>query len=231
MERFPLPIRIAALPSFLGKPEPAVILEIGCNDGSHSREFLKNFPRLHLHCFEPDARPLGRFSSNVNANDIRCELHRYAIGDFDGPATFYLSGGKPPGGRDWPTDDWDLSSSLRRPTGHLKTVPWCVFNREVQVEVKRLDTWLSERSPIDTIHFIWADIQGAEGDLVRGAPRTLARTQFLYTEFSDRELYEGQPDLSQLCDMLPDFEPLAIYQDNVLFRHRHLTGPCAPPPA
>ena len=49
---------------------------------------------------------------------------------------------------------------------------------------------------LGAVDLIWADIQGAEGEMVRGGLETLSRTRYLYTEFSDDELYEGQATLA-----------------------------------
>ena len=68
---------------------------------------------------------------------------------------------------------------------------------------------------MDAVDFIWADVQGAEADLVLGGRETLKRTRFFYTEYSNRELYEGQADLGQLLAMLPDFELVHRYQGEV----------------
>jgi hypothetical protein len=84
--------------------------------------------------------------------------------------------------------------------------------------VRTLDAWSRKHAP-GTIDFIWADVQGAEGDLVRGGNEALRRTRFLYTEFNDDELYEGQATLRDLLGMLPDFEIVRRYDDDVLLRN------------
>jgi hypothetical protein len=83
---------------------------------------------------------------------------------------------------------------LRQPLGHDP--------RTIKVELRTLDTWSTKHEP-GPIDFIWADIQGAEGDLVAGGRETLARTKYVYTECFDDELYEGAPTRVALLDMLP----------------------------
>jgi hypothetical protein len=72
------------------------------------------------------------------------------------------------------------------------------------------------------VDFIWADVQGAESDLIEGASRLLASTRYFYTEYSNSEWYEGQVTLPGLVQMLPDFDLLRRYQMDVLFRNRTL---------
>lgn len=203
----------------LGLPRRATILEIGCNDGYHTRMFLRLFPEARVFCFEPDARARRRFEEKTR--DPRVRLFPFAIGASDGLAAFHASGGNPLGDQPHPDlpADWDLSGSLRRPTGHLQANPGVRFDEVVQVEVRTLDRWTEEEG-VETIDFIWADVQGAEMDLIRGAQKALRRTRFLYTEYNDHQLYEGQPSLKTISASLPDFRIRIRYPDDVLLENQ-----------
>lgn len=202
--------------SAIGRPDP-VILEIGCNDGTDTLAFLSLFPGAQICCFEPDPRAQERFRLRVR--DVRTQLFPLAVGSSDGQATFYQSDG-------FPSDDaaqklpqgWDLSGSIRRPKHHLQQHPWCTFTRQITVPLVRLDTW-ADAFGVKGIDFVWADVQGAERDLIEGGQKTLARTRFFFTEYNDQELYEGQVTLHELRRMLPNFEVVAVYPDDVLFRN------------
>ena len=74
----------------------------------------------------------------------------------------------------------------------------------------------------EIVDFIWADLQGAEGDLVAGGQATLAKTRYLYAEYSNEEWYEGQPTLQQLMDMLPNFAILHRFTIEVLLKNTAL---------
>ena len=144
----------------------------------------------------------------------------------DGKTTFYQSSGLPPPelgnwAKRWEDNQegWDLSGSIRKPKEHLDATPWCTFPDTIEVETKRLDSWLHEQEDIDTIDFIWADVQGAEADMISGGQEALARTRYLYTEYSNREIYEGQSDLRELLAMLPDYEIIYRYPHDVLLRN------------
>lgn len=117
---------------------------------------------------------------------------------------------------------WDLSGSLRKPTGHLEALPWCTFDDVITVRTQTLDTWCGNEG-VSAIDFIWADMQGAEVDLIRGGRESLARTRFLYMEYSDHELYEGQPSLRTLLSLLPDFKVLHRFSGDVLLANTSLT--------
>ena len=208
---------------FVALAHPTV-LELGCNDGTDTNELLRVLPNARIYCFEPDPRAIKRFKETVNSN--RVTLAEVAVSDRDGFAIFHGSSGQPPNKSKGSgashycfLDEWDLSGSLCKPTGHLAYSPWVTFpeSRRYTVKTIRLDTWLESHPEITTIDFIWADVQGAESMMIRGAPRALARTKFLYTEFYNQEMYEGQPNLKAILALLPAFEVVRLYgKTNVL---------------
>jgi 2-O-methyltransferase len=212
-------IDLATLPALLGKDNP-IILEIGCNDGGQTRDFLTLFSKATIYAFEPDPRARARFTKAVQ--DPRVTLFDLAISNLDGEIDFHMSSGAPSAdvAAQLP-DGWDLSGSIRKPTGHLEAQPWCTFDQHIKVKTLTLDTWCRNEG-IDTIDFIWADVQGAEGDLIRGGRAALARTRYLYTEYSDRELYEGQLSLHGLLSLLPDFTIVHRFAGDVLLKNTRL---------
>jgi 2-O-methyltransferase len=58
--------------------------------------------------------------------------------------------------------------------------------------------------------------------MVKGGSRTLERTRYLYTEYSNDEMYEGQATLQDMLDLLPQFGVLELWPDNVLLVNRNL---------
>ena len=81
-----------------------------------------------------------------------------------------------------------------------------------------LDTWCDENG-IEAIDFIWLDVQGAEMDVIRGGEKVLVKTRYIYTEYSDQELYEGQSPLDQLLNALPAFKIVERYRGDVLLEN------------
>jgi 2-O-methyltransferase len=202
---------IAAL---IGKPDP-IILEIGCNDGNDTLRFLRTIPRSTIYCFEPDARAIARFKARLGPDLGRVNLIEVAISDRAGQIDFHASdGGDLPEG-------WDLSGSIRRPKNHTKANSWVKFERTVSVNTCRLDDWCAD-SGVTEVDFIWMDVQGAEGDVITGGAKTLLATRFLYTEYSNDELYEGQLSLKELLARLPAFEVVRQYPGDVLLRNKLL---------
>ena len=209
------------LPTMIGKHDP-VILDVGCNDGTHTIAFLKLFPLSKIFAFEPDPRALESFRKSIKGD--RVQLFDIALSDRDGETDFYPSDGYPtsPEWKDYRPNGWDLSGSIKKPKEHLHVFPWCEFNRTTQVKTRRLDSWASEIG-IDVIDLIWADVQGAEQNLIEGGRETLSKTRFFYTEYSNDELYEGQVSLNWILEALPEFDVVTRFSDDVLLRNRDLS--------
>ena len=67
--------------------------------------------------------------------------------------------------------------------------------------------------------FLWIDVQGAEYNVLRGGIETLKKTKAIYTEYSLKELYEGQKDLWFISNYLKDagFKLEKRFKDDALF--------------
>jgi FkbM family methyltransferase len=208
--------------SCVGRSDPT-ILDIGCNDGSTTRWFLDMFDNPTIYCFEPDPRAIARFRQRVGdrPNVTLCEL---AVSDREGTIDFYQSGGRRD--NEWLVkampQGWDLSGSIKQPYRHLDKHPLVTFDHRIQVPTATLDSVCEQRG-IGPVDFIWLDVQGAELDVFNGATKTLARTRYLYTEYSNRELYRGQRGLRDIVVHLQDFSVLVRYPGDALLRNDTLS--------
>lgn len=221
-------LQVRDIYALLGKKDP-VLVEVGCNDGTDTLEFLRTFPECQMHCFEPDARARDRFLSNVSDRKVR--LYASAVGAKTGQTAFYPSKGMPAPLPKAEAEklaarlphEWDLSGSIHRPKNHLHFHPWCLFGQPIEVPIITLDDW-KRVCLIEQIDFIWADVQGAEGDLIAGAAETLRDTRYFYTEYSNSEMYEGQITLNQLKSLLPDFRVISTFNEDVLLENKRLAA-------
>ncbi|EGE56154.1 nodulation protein [Rhizobium etli CNPAF512] len=59
------------------------------------------------------------------------------------------------------------------------------------------------------------DVQGAEADVIAGGNQILMRTRYIYAEYSDHELYEGQLPLRAILELLPSFQVVVEYPRGV----------------
>jgi len=197
--------------TLLGTDEP-LILNVGANIGQTCAELFQAMPRATIYAFEPDPRAIAKFRRSVS--HPRLHLFECAVGASNGSVTFYQSSG----GEHLPgyEDGWDQSGSIRPPHAHLQFNPWVRFQRQLTVPLVTLDAWADSQG-VEAVDLIWADVQGAEGDLIEGAARLLRHTAFFYTEYSNVEMYKGQITLDAMAEKLPDFELLRRYPHDVLF--------------
>ncbi len=218
MDISPSKITKEVIQECVGKANPT-ILDIGCNRGGHSLWFLEMFESPNIFCFEPDPRAIRRFKNGVGQRS-NIHLFEMALSDRIGEITFYQSGGQrnekvakimPEG--------WDLSGSIRKPKDHLLVDPLVTFDQTITVKTTTLDAWCAEHG-IETIDFIWMDVQGAELDVFRGGNNMLSKTRFIYTEYSNRELYEGQATLRLLLKHLKNFQALVRYPEDILLKNQ-----------
>lgn len=209
------------------------MLELGACDGYHTKQFLdklvaSNRPFV-FHAFEPEEANhrtvvsvvwsvfQGGFQASGRPREA-IQVHKKAIGADCGVKDFYVSGGYRRDASGNVLDHYYGSSSIREPKNALTAWPDMTFTKST-VEVVSLDS-IFANTPID---FIWADIQGAEVDMIRGGIDTLKNTRYLYTEYCDGELYEGEIGLKEICTRLHYFDVVEDFGGDVLLKNRMIT--------
>jgi len=199
-----------------------VIFEIGSNVGRDTKRFVEAFPKSMIYCFEPDGRCIIEFNKVVSSKKV--VLTKAAVSNYNGYLDFNLSSGHRPKSKRRGGNHSSVhinSSSIKNPTGHKKKHPWCKYDETVSVETVSLDKWCGDNS-ISKIDFIWADVQGAEKDFILGAINILKKTKYLYTEYSDNELFENQINGDSILKMLPRFTLEKDYKNNMLLKNKDL---------
>jgi len=198
--------------------ESPIILDIGCYDGNDSREFLNLFESPKIFCFEADPRSVELFEAFGTEGLYLTEI---AVCNTDGPIQLHLSNSKTRRHYDF-QNNWSASSSICRPKNHLNAFKDISFDKTLTVLGTKLDTWV-EKKNIENIDFIWADVNGAERELILGAKHALSLTDLFLTEYSNEELYEEQITLEELKILLPEFEEVERFEEgknfgNILLR-------------
>jgi FkbM family methyltransferase len=200
---------------FIQSLDISTFVEIGAHFCTDTVDFRKMHPNARIVCFEPDPRNIKVIKEL--GNDKICELYEFALSNTNQPMDFHLSSGNPRGKSSDPltlAHDWSFSSSLKQPTGHLEQHRWITFPNSVKVNCTKLDDF----EPLKNvkIDFMWVDVQGAEDLVFSCAQETLKNTRYVYTEFSNYELYAGQLTLEKL---------LALFGED----WEVINGVCPPP--
>lgn len=193
-------------------------VEIGMHFGIDTEDFRKMHPQARIVCFEPDPRNIQVIKKL--GRDKICELYELALSNTNDPMTFYLSSGNTSGKfseRILLEHDWSCSSSLKKPTGHLNVHRWITFPNSVMVNCSKLD----EFEPLKNtrIDFMWVDVQGAEDLVFSCAQETLKNTHYVYTEYCNQQLYDGQLNLQGVLKLFPGYRVVHDYGGDVLLEN------------
>lgn len=202
----------------LGAEGQRVIVEIGAHDGRTSdllRLLCRERPRYKA--FEPDSRNF-RTMRAAGLDPISV-----AIASEKREARWFASKGETPGVKGRVHTD---SSSLMQPTKHLQDHPWCEFEETI-VLCQPLDYALYGIESNDAGHYhhidlIWADVQGAQLEVIRGGKHALRATDYLFIEVHPEPLYAGEPTFEELRRELEEvtgqkWAVLKRYEADVLF--------------
>jgi 2-O-methyltransferase len=196
------------------KTESPTIFEIGANNGDDSQEFYEIFENPTLYCFEPGAEAIEKFKQK----NLKAFLFEGAISDKDGTDFYY------------PSNNNGYSGGILKPTKYMDEVyPQVKFFSPIVVKIITLDTFVMIND-IGVIDLVYADVQGAEEKMIMGGINTLFnKTRFLFTEYSETELYESAPSKKRILELLPMYELIEIvyewlpYEGNMILRNKNLT--------
>ena len=201
--------------------EGATILEIGAHSGLDTWRFLhpEGGRARQVVAFEPDPRPLARFRKILAQQivDGSVILYPCAAGRINGRIPWFASHGKPWFAQKDITNihnDWDSSGSLHQPTGHKELYPDVTFTQESVPCLRLDDIWLPH------FDFAWIDVQGSQRDVIAGGHETLDRIPWIFIECHEEPLYDGEPTLPELCELLPQHAVVDKCNVNILFRKK-----------
>lgn len=96
-----------------------------------------------------------------------------------------------------------MASSYKSPGKHLDYYPGIKFEESVTMKTKTLDDVLADLD-LDPAQFeyLGMDVQGAEMDILLGAPRTLDHLKYLWLEVNFGGLYEGDASFYSIIDFM-----------------------------
>lgn len=156
------------------------VLDVGANDGDFGREIRDEGYTGRIISFEPNPLAFARLSKNV-ASDSLWDAFQLGIGDEQG--LLWLS-----------VSNDDVFSSFKSITDlgarsyHAKTL------QSVEVEVVRLDSFLSQRPHLLQSCYLKIDTQGFEMEVLRGVGADLSRMKAVQAEIGLVKTYNNEAD-------------------------------------
>ena len=124
-------------------------------------------------------------------------LMHCACGSKEGTMTMYAS-----------ENNQGQSNSLLEPNLHLQQHPEVVFDSKEEVRVTLLD-----KLPIDkgAYNILSMDVQGYEGEVLKGAIQTLQHIDVIYTEVNNGDTYRGCMLVDEMDEFLFDYQRVETY--------------------
>lgn len=173
---------------------PASVVHVGANSGQEVADFKRSGIRPVV-LVEPLEGPFGNLVKAVGDEPGFYPV-KACLSDAPGKhVTFHIASN---GGQ---------SSSYFEPSNHLSLHPNVRFEQKAQLITTTLDAvfeGLAGQLGTGQFDYVGVDTQGAELDILRGAPRCLEGARFVFCEVSYSGLYKDSPDVYAIIDFLRD---------------------------
>jgi FkbM family methyltransferase len=175
------------LARFLRPDEKVFLIDAGANVGDFTAEFLSLYKGGRSVCFEPVRATFDRLARRFAA-DARVAMHRCALSNVDGRAAIYLH------------EDNTLCT-LGEYTEEANAFYETATRQSEEIVCARLDSFEFKSDGGKLL--VKIDVQGFEGEVIRGGMETLKLADALLLECSFANEYAGkEPSFSSSCVML-----------------------------
>ena len=176
--------------------EPKGIIHVGGHWAEEHDDYLSYGINKFVY-IEPckDAYAVMKSRIGSCADDVL--LLNVACGSKEGTMTMFAS-----------ENNQGQSNSLLEPSLHLQQHPEVVFNSKEEVTVTLLD-----KLPIDkgAYNILAMDVQGYEGEVLKGATQTLQHIDVIYTEVNNGDTYKGCMLVDEMDEFLFDYQRVETY--------------------
>ena len=187
-------------------PSNHVILEAGAHIGKDTIKMSHFWPTGSIHAFEPDPKIFNELQKKCTSlSNVTC--YPLALADKKGVIQFHSSYSSKP-------NNFSGSGSLLQPTQEYEKEIGDVtfFGDVIEVQATTLDTW-SQEYDINTIDFMWLDMQGYELAALKSGRSLLQSVSVIWTELFFKEGYTGQPLYKELKAFLEEYNFVMIAKD------------------
>ena len=155
-------------------------IQVGANIGQELHILNKYSKNIYL--FEPLKDAIEILERKVVGNK-NIKLYKFALGQKNETKKINVS-----------NQNYSASSSFLDPSLHLNYFPEIEFNEVEEVEIKRFD----ELEDKFNANFLILDVQGFEMNVVKGFGQKISNFDFIFTEFSMKELYKNNVLIDEL---------------------------------
>jgi len=166
-------------------PDNPTILEAGAHGGNDTVIMGHRWPRGHLYAFEPVAKFYLNMKHELNKHKVyNVTTIKKGLFTVTGNRTFYIS------------------QNCGGASSFLQDNDMCNYNDyTVTVPCVNLDEWAEENN-VESIDFMWLDMEGAEYYVLSSAPKILSTTRVILTELNFKEFRKGSTQYHTLKNFL-----------------------------
>lgn len=165
--------------------EPKGIIHCGSHWAEEYEDY-KKYGIVDMVWIEPCKEAFDIMVNRIN--DDNCVFINVACGSEEGEMPMYVS-----------HQNQGQSNSLLEPKLHLRQHPEVVFDDAEAVKVVRLDNLPIEKEKYDMLAM---DVQGFEGEVLKGATETLKHIKLIYTEVNRGQTYSGNMEIEEIDSLL-----------------------------
>ena len=163
-----------------------LVIDVGAHHGWFFHCWLDWCPQAEVHAFEPSGESFVGMRS-LYGDDPRVNLIQTGVGATNGEMNLnILTASKV--SNSFLVPDREVWAGIEYHTGEIE---------QECVRVVALDAYCAERG-IGLVYLIKIDVQGFENEVIKGAGRVLARTDYVFVEAGIERLYEGAPSFAEV---------------------------------
>jgi len=173
--------------------KPKGVIQVGSHWAEEHEDFLKCGIERFVYiepCKDAYSKLFIKFNYPSELNPREIILWNVACGSEEGEMPMYVS-----------HQNQGQSNSLLKPEGHLTQHPEIIFDDAEMVKVIPLDNLPIEKGKYDMLVM---DVQGFEGEVLKGAIKTLKHIDIIYTEVNRGQTYSGNMEIDEMDRLLGD---------------------------
>jgi FkbM family methyltransferase len=195
----------------LGLPPPKGVLQVGASYGQEMAWFIENGIRAGVF-IEPLQEPFLALSQVCRSIPNFVAVNALCAEESGRSVQFHIA------------SNAGMSSSMMVPQNHRSEFNWVRFDNTIQLYSNRLDhviKFLQDNGHFETcaaLDLLYVDTQGAELEVLKGAGEVLEGINYIVSEVTRNQMYEGAPLLSELMMFL---EPCGFTLNNINFDIHH----------
>lgn len=175
---------LALVEKFL--PPNPVILEAGAHHGEDTVIFVQRWPKAKIYAFEPCPQYYKKLEQATRGYN---NIHIFPFGLFSKTGAYSFQA----------SNNWDGASSLFE-DNHL-SFGLDYDDQQIEVYCKNLDEWAEENN-VTNIDYMWLDMEGAEGYVLKSAPKIMRTVRAISCELNFWEYRKGMTLFQDIYDFL-----------------------------